>query len=346
MAPRVHQPGGANAGSVFANPPGDSAGRIIDALGPQGAPGRRRDGVARSTPTSSRPSRRHRRRRPPARAGGPSPRARRHRRSSWCPSCGWSASTRRPTSPGTRAHAERRVERAVSPASAPSPVACVVVVLLRARRPRRGWRLGRRCSTSITWWWRATSTVSTDEILAASGVAPGDPMVWLDPAGAAPSTSRRCRGSAPRSWRASGPTPCASRSASGCPWRGSTRGTGAPWSSTAPGARSSVDAGRAGRASRSCSTSRPRRSAPSISPVGGAWLAGHLTTERARDRALHHGGRPAGDAGGDVGPGGPVRSARPGEPTRCAPRSRCWRSRASSSATYIDVSAPSTPVAG
>jgi UDP-N-acetylmuramate dehydrogenase len=33
---RDHQPGGANAGSVFANPPGDSAGRIIDALGLKG----------------------------------------------------------------------------------------------------------------------------------------------------------------------------------------------------------------------------------------------------------------------------------------------------------------------
>ncbi len=30
---REHQPGGANAGSVFTNPPGDSAGRLIDAAG-------------------------------------------------------------------------------------------------------------------------------------------------------------------------------------------------------------------------------------------------------------------------------------------------------------------------
>ncbi len=33
---REHQPGGANAGSVFANPPGDSAGRLIDAAGLKG----------------------------------------------------------------------------------------------------------------------------------------------------------------------------------------------------------------------------------------------------------------------------------------------------------------------
>jgi UDP-N-acetylmuramate dehydrogenase len=33
---REHQPGGANAGSVFANPDGDSAGRLIDAAGLRG----------------------------------------------------------------------------------------------------------------------------------------------------------------------------------------------------------------------------------------------------------------------------------------------------------------------
>lgn len=34
---RAHQPGGANAGSVFRNPPGDSAGRLIEAAGLKGA---------------------------------------------------------------------------------------------------------------------------------------------------------------------------------------------------------------------------------------------------------------------------------------------------------------------
>jgi UDP-N-acetylmuramate dehydrogenase len=33
---REHQPGGQNAGSVFTNPPGDSAGRLVDAAGGRG----------------------------------------------------------------------------------------------------------------------------------------------------------------------------------------------------------------------------------------------------------------------------------------------------------------------
>lgn len=33
---RAHQPGGANAGSIFTNPPGDSAGRLVEAAGMKG----------------------------------------------------------------------------------------------------------------------------------------------------------------------------------------------------------------------------------------------------------------------------------------------------------------------
>jgi len=43
---RTNQPGGQNAGSVFTNPPGDSAGRLIDAAGCRG----RRRGTAEVSP--------------------------------------------------------------------------------------------------------------------------------------------------------------------------------------------------------------------------------------------------------------------------------------------------------
>ena len=53
---REHQPGGQNAGSVFTNPPGDAAGRLIEACGLQGRCGSAERWCRRSTPTSSWPS--------------------------------------------------------------------------------------------------------------------------------------------------------------------------------------------------------------------------------------------------------------------------------------------------
>ena len=53
---RAHQPGGSNAGSVFTNPEGDSAGRLVEAAGLKGLR-LGRPGCRRSTPTSSRPTR-------------------------------------------------------------------------------------------------------------------------------------------------------------------------------------------------------------------------------------------------------------------------------------------------
>jgi len=50
---REHQPGGQNAGSVFTNPPGDAAGRLIDACGLKGLRVGARS-FRRSTPTSLR----------------------------------------------------------------------------------------------------------------------------------------------------------------------------------------------------------------------------------------------------------------------------------------------------
>ena len=53
---RENQPGGQNAGSVFTNPPGDSAGRLIDAAGCKGLRRRAPPRCRPSTPTSSRPT--------------------------------------------------------------------------------------------------------------------------------------------------------------------------------------------------------------------------------------------------------------------------------------------------
>ncbi len=54
---RENQPGGSNAGSVFVNPEGDSAGRLVESAGLKGLRMGSRPGVGRSTPTSSRPTR-------------------------------------------------------------------------------------------------------------------------------------------------------------------------------------------------------------------------------------------------------------------------------------------------
>ena len=62
-----HQPLGIpSAGCVFRNPPGDSAGRLIDVAGPQGLPGRRRGRVREARELHRQRPEGDRRRRPPA----------------------------------------------------------------------------------------------------------------------------------------------------------------------------------------------------------------------------------------------------------------------------------------
>ncbi len=72
---RANQPGGQNAGSVFTNPPGDSAGRLIDAAGCQRPADRQRPGVHEARQLH--PGRRGR---PCRRRGDPHDRGRRARR--------------------------------------------------------------------------------------------------------------------------------------------------------------------------------------------------------------------------------------------------------------------------
>ena len=77
---RENQPGGQNAGSVFTNPPDDSAGRLIDAAGCKGLRHRHRRGLRQARQLLHRRRRRPRRRRVRADARGATARTRRPRR--------------------------------------------------------------------------------------------------------------------------------------------------------------------------------------------------------------------------------------------------------------------------
>ena len=68
---RQNQPGGQNAGSVFTNPPGDSAGRIIEQVGPEGVPDRDGDGLGQARQLHPSRSGRLGRRRPAGHRGRP-----------------------------------------------------------------------------------------------------------------------------------------------------------------------------------------------------------------------------------------------------------------------------------
>ncbi len=101
---RANQPGGSNAGSVFTNPPGDSAGRLIEACGLKGFRLGTRRGVGQARQLLPGRPRRLGRRRAPAHR----PRAGRggggDRRRAGAPRCAWSGSTtgRRPGDPPGR----------------------------------------------------------------------------------------------------------------------------------------------------------------------------------------------------------------------------------------------------
>ena len=176
---REHQPGGANGGSVFRNPPGDSAGSPHRRLAAARACGSAARWCRRSTPTSSRPSP------APPRDDVPGPRrgragacARRDRGDARSPSSSWSASNRRrgasvserPGVDGAATHDAAEAHEAApgdgcrrSKSPHAGATSCIVargarrrVVLLLAR-----CRRCRRCSTSMRSRWSARAPPTT-----------------------------------------------------------------------------------------------------------------------------------------------------------------------------------------
>ena len=302
---REHQPGGANAGSVFTNPPGDSAGRLIDAAGCKGLrigtaevstkhanfiqadDGGSADDVWALMPEvragccahsgidlhpetrTGRVRRRHEQRH-----RGPSPRRAR----------------RRPEPAERSTHGSRPRARRGRARAQPEGAAAGCVVLLGRRRPsspapswltplaaaRRRPDRGRgqpRC-------------VSAADVEAAAGVQHGDRMTGVDTGEVAAAGRRRCRGCAPAS-------------------------VSREWPGTDPGHRDRATAGGRGRRRRAAIARRRHR--PGARPR----RRGRRRAGPPRRRAEH--GRPVNGSGRR---GGRCSPWPPGSPSRCARRSR------------------------
>ena len=131
---REHQPGGQNAGSVFTNPPGDAAGRLIEAAGCKGTAGRGSGRVGEARQLLRRRARRPGRRRARADRTGAGPGRTTRPACGSFRSCSSSASPL-PTPGPTRRHHDRNHRRPTARTAADQPA--------HPRAPHRGAARGR-----------------------------------------------------------------------------------------------------------------------------------------------------------------------------------------------------------
>ena len=193
---------------------------------------------------------------------------------------------------------------------------------------------------------RGNERAATEEVLEAGGLHRGDPIVWLDVDDAATVD----RGAALDTRRAassgSGQTPCGSRCASVARWRGSTAATGAHWSSTRTAACSIVDAEPPAGLPQLVDVATAGPVGGTITPVEGARVGRRAPRHRADEHAGDRDRRRAGRRCRSHRARRSASDARPSSRAKVRAAVAVLGAPQAAGKTYVDVSAPSSPVAG